>query len=224
MHTAAVVFCTAICAVSMAQYHPSTNLEPIFSKIFYRDTFFDLQPHVCIHPVRERTVAITTTRLPATSTTIKKPVPVSSKAIDTAYVLSNSPFTCDGLKDGHYADVYFGCMFFHQCKFFAKDDGYMYVQQAVFKCGEGTTFNQTMRICAYSDKVSCDVSTVGNIIRYQLTFDPTSLAGQTKPIPITSSKCVPDQYNDGFYFAEEVHCKCYHKYSIYFPLFKKKYF
>ncbi|KAG1680301.1 hypothetical protein GQR58_012466 [Nymphon striatum] len=150
--------------------------------------------------------------LPATTTT-KRPVYAAPPTIDAAYVLENSPFTCHGLIDGHYADISFDCMFFHQCQVFYKDDGKQYIQQAVFPCGEGTLFNQTTKTCDYADNVSCDRFIVESIIGYQQRMPiPTSGPSKAKPIPATSFKCSPHEHKNGFYFAdEETDCEVYHR-------------
>lgn len=85
------------------------------------------------------------------------------------HVLANSPFTCNGLKDGHYADVSYECKYFHQCNFFYDTDGKLFIQQAVFQCGKGTKFNQTLRTCDYEANVRCNPQLVQQIIEYQLT-------------------------------------------------------
>ncbi|KAG1680311.1 hypothetical protein GQR58_012472 [Nymphon striatum] len=152
-------------------------------------------------------------KLPATTTTKRPVVYAAPPTIDAAYVLENSPFTCHGLIDGHYADISFDCMFFHQCQVFYKDDGQKYIQQAVFPCGEGTLFNQTTKTCDYADNVSCDHLIVESIVRYQQTMPiPTSGPSKAKPIPGTSFKCSPHEHKNGFYFAdEETDCEVYHR-------------
>ncbi|KAG1677695.1 hypothetical protein GQR58_013758 [Nymphon striatum] len=151
-------------------------------------------------------------KLPATTTT-KRPVYAAPPTIDAAYVLEHSPFTCLGLIDGHYADISFDCMFFHQCQVFYKDDGKQYIQQAVFPCGEGTLFNQTTKTCDYADNVSCDHLIVESIVRYQQTMPiPTPGPSKAKPIPATSFKCSPHEHKNGYYFAdEETNCEVYHR-------------
>lgn len=188
---ASVVLLLAACAVALAE----------------------LPPHVTVYPVQSR--PITTTRRPHIFKAIPRPYPETlvRSRIDSAHVLANSPFTCDGLKEGHYADVQFNCMFFHHCHFFVKADGHLYVQQAVFECGEGTRFNQTIKTCDYAEKVSCDAQTVEAILNYQLTAPiPSPGPSKAKPIPTTSFKCVQQQHGDGFYFAdEEAGCEVYHR-------------
>ncbi|KAG1680289.1 Craniofacial development protein 2 [Nymphon striatum] len=190
--------CLLVCLAVSATGYKSAHL-PV-----YHNDHLQFHPKVIVYPAIHK--------LPATTTT-KQPVYAAPPTIDAAYVLENSPFTCHGLIDGHYADISFDCMFFHQCQVFYKDDGQQYIQQAVFPCGEGTLFNQTTKTCDYAENVSCDHLIVESIVRYQQTMPiPTSGPSKAKPIPATSFKCSPHEHKNGYYFAdEETDCEVYHR-------------
>ncbi|KAG1680287.1 hypothetical protein GQR58_012454 [Nymphon striatum] len=190
--------CLLVCLAVAVTGYKSVHL-PV-----YHNDHLQFHPKVVVYPAIHK--------LPATTTT-KRPVYAAPPTIDAAYVLENSPFNCHGLIDGHYADISFDCMFFHQCQVFYKDDGKQYIQQAVFPCGEGTLFNQTTKTCDYADNVSCDHLIVESIVRYQQTMPtPTSGPSKAKPIPATSFKCSPHEHKNGYYFAdEETDCEVYHR-------------
>ncbi|KAG1677687.1 hypothetical protein GQR58_013754 [Nymphon striatum] len=170
----------------------------------YRNDHLQFHPEAILYPAIHKLPAVTTT---------KRPVYAAPRTIDAAHVLENSPFTCRGLIDGHYADISFDCTFFHQCQVFYKDDGQQYIQQAVFPCGEGTLFNQTTKTCDYAENVSCDHLLVESIVWYQQTLPiPTPGPSMAKPIPATSFRCSPHEHRNGYYFAdEETDCKVYHR-------------
>ncbi|KAG1677688.1 hypothetical protein GQR58_013755 [Nymphon striatum] len=194
--------------ISQAEVNPSrlsfsaTGYKSVHLPVYHND-HLQFHPKVIVYPAIHK--------LPATTTT-ERPVYAAPPTIDAAYVLENSPFTCNGLIDGHYADISFDCMFFHQCQVFYKD-GQQYIQQAVFPCGEGTLFNQTTKTCDYAENVSCDHLIVESIVRYQQTVPiPTPGPSKAKPIPATSFKCSPHEHKNGYYFAdEEANCEVYHR-------------
>lgn len=163
--------------------------------------------NVAVYPVYNKTTIITTEASPATRPTAVIPI----KSLDAVYVMANSPFTCEGLEDGYYADVYYNCDFFHNCQFFFTADGKKYAQRSVFECGPGTKFNQFARICDFAENVFCDPLAVQEIITKQLT-PPTSGQSYSEPISASTFRCIAGQHKDGFYFADEgTNCKTYHR-------------
>ncbi|KAG1677691.1 hypothetical protein GQR58_013756 [Nymphon striatum] len=237
MHFKAI-FLLVLCVEVYAQLHEGSFPDPHF-----RNDLIHSSHGRIIYPVSNiRATATTTTTIRPTTTTtttktIRWPTPTKKRtrrptatittkkptesqiSFGVSYVLKHSPFSCNGLKDGHYADTYYDCMYFHQCEFILKADNLIYVQEAVFLCGEGTKFNQTLRICDDSLRVSCDKIEVDGIIREQLNAPKSPPRPRnTLPTPITRFRCIPGLQSDGFYYAdEESNCKYYHSIS---PTFK----
>ncbi|KAG1690318.1 KH domain-containing protein 3 [Nymphon striatum] len=151
-----------------------------------------------MYPMKERMPATVEILSSTAATTISTPKTTefttlgstSSTEIGVDYVLANSPFTCNGRKNGHYADFFFDCKFFHQCFFHHETYVKVYAQHMVFACGRGTLFNQSIKNCDYAHKVQCSEELIENIIKEQYS-DPTPVPTLRTTESVTESVTGP---------------------------------